>query len=131
MRVKQENVRLVNSNHLPACSLHREQGSEEMRRCVQNTSAKLNDADSCCGKRKKNKCPWQHLLSHTLSHAVPLALKGLTAVFGMGTGVSLSPWLPETEKIIPHKKSPVNTLPKIAFIPNLYIIIQTLFGEAR
>jgi hypothetical protein len=33
------------------------------------------------------------LLSHTASHAVPSALKSLTSVFGMGTGVasSLSP----------------------------------------
>jgi hypothetical protein len=33
------------------------------------------------------------LLSHTVAHAVPSALKSLTAVFGMGTGVtsSLSP----------------------------------------
>ena len=34
------------------------------------------------------------LLSHTVTHAVPSALKGLTSVFGMGTGVSPSPWLP-------------------------------------
>ena len=33
------------------------------------------------------------LLSHTASHAVPSALKSLTSVFGMGTGVTslLSP----------------------------------------
>ncbi len=30
------------------------------------------------------------LLSHPLSRAVPSALRGLTAVFGMGTGVALS-----------------------------------------
>ena len=30
------------------------------------------------------------LLSHAVSHAVPSALKGLTAVFGMVTGVSPS-----------------------------------------
>ena len=34
------------------------------------------------------------LLSHTVAHAVPSALKGLTSVFGMGTGVSPSPWSP-------------------------------------
>jgi hypothetical protein len=34
------------------------------------------------------------LLSHTVTHAVPSALKGLTSVFGMGTGVSPSPWSP-------------------------------------
>ncbi len=31
------------------------------------------------------------LLSHTVTHAVPSALKSLTSVFGMGTGVSPSP----------------------------------------
>jgi hypothetical protein len=36
------------------------------------------------------------LLSHTASRAVPSALKGLTSVFGMGTGVSPSPLPPKT-----------------------------------
>ena len=39
--------------------------------------------------------PGNDLLSHALSHAVPSALRGLTAVFGMGTGVSPSPQSPE------------------------------------
>ena len=30
------------------------------------------------------------LLSHTATHAVPSAMKVLTSVFGMGTGVALS-----------------------------------------
>ena len=30
------------------------------------------------------------LLSHTVTHAVPSAQRGLTSVFGMGTGVTLS-----------------------------------------
>ena len=30
------------------------------------------------------------LLSHTVAHAVPSALRDLTSVFGMGTGVALS-----------------------------------------
>ena len=34
------------------------------------------------------------LLSHKESLAVPLALEGLTAVFGMGTGVTPPPWSP-------------------------------------
>jgi hypothetical protein len=38
------------------------------------------------------------LLSHTVTHAVPSALKGLTSVFGMGTGVSPSPWSPRNLK---------------------------------
>jgi hypothetical protein len=36
------------------------------------------------------------LLSHVVSHAVPSALKSLTSVFGMGTGVSSSPSPPKT-----------------------------------
>ena len=36
------------------------------------------------------------LLSHTVARAVPSALRGLTAVFGMGTGVTLSLLPPKT-----------------------------------
>jgi hypothetical protein len=36
------------------------------------------------------------LLSHAVPRAVPSALKSLTAVFGMGTGVSSSPLPPKT-----------------------------------
>ena len=36
------------------------------------------------------------LLSHAVSHAVPSALKSLTSVFGMGTGVSSSLLPPKT-----------------------------------
>ncbi len=36
----------------------------------------------------------------TPSVTVPSALRGLTAVFGMGTGVSPSPWRPETLRAI-------------------------------
>ena len=42
-----------------------------------------------------NKNPGVDLLSHTVSRAVPSALKGLTTVFGMGTGGSLSLSRPE------------------------------------
>ena len=35
------------------------------------------------------------LLSHELAPAVPSALRGLTTEFGMGSGVSPSPWPPE------------------------------------
>ena len=41
-----------------------------------------------------NKILGNVLLSHTVTHAVPSALKGLTSVFGMGTGVSPPPWSP-------------------------------------
>ncbi len=39
------------------------------------------------------------LLSRIASHAVPSALKSLTAVFGMGTGVSSPPSPPEKSYI--------------------------------
>jgi hypothetical protein len=39
--------------------------------------------------------PGDDLLSHTVTHAVPSALKGLTSVFGKGTGVAPSLWPPE------------------------------------
>jgi hypothetical protein len=38
--------------------------------------------------------PGGDLLSHAVSRAVPSALEGLTAVFGMGTGVSPQTWPP-------------------------------------
>ena len=38
--------------------------------------------------------PGDFLLSHTLARAVPSGLRGLTSVFGMGTGGSLSLWSP-------------------------------------
>ena len=43
--------------------------------------------------------PGDDLLSHALARAVPLALGGLTAVFGMGTGVSPPLQSPENSKL--------------------------------
>ena len=42
--------------------------------------------DSRAGKKESG----GDLLSHAMTHAVPSALRSLTAVFGMGTGVSSS-----------------------------------------
>src|SRR5438093_6798955 len=39
--------------------------------------------------------PGNDLVSHTVARAVPSALRGLTSVFGMGTGVALSVGSPE------------------------------------
>jgi hypothetical protein len=44
--------------------------------------------------------PGGDLLSHPVSRAVPSALKGLTAGFGMGPGVSPSLWPPETFEVV-------------------------------
>jgi hypothetical protein len=38
--------------------------------------------------------PGSDLLSHTVTHAVPSAVEGLTSVFGMGTGVTPLLWPP-------------------------------------
>ena len=40
--------------------------------------------------------PGNYLVSHKVALAVPSALRGLTSVFGMGTGVTLSVRSPET-----------------------------------
>ena len=42
----------------------------------------------------KTKNPGNVLLSHQVALTVPSALEGLTAVFGMGTGVTPPPWSP-------------------------------------
>jgi hypothetical protein len=47
---------------------------------------------------RPKKLPGNDLLSHPVTRAVPWALEGLTAVFGMGTGVT------------PPLSSPGNTL---------------------
>src|SRR5262249_15666526 len=43
--------------------------------------------------------PGNDLLSHPVARAVPSALVGLTAVFGMGTGVSPPLWSPDISLI--------------------------------
>ncbi len=45
-------------------------------------------------RRALEEGPGNVLLSHAVAHAVPSALKGLTTVFGMGTGVAPSLWSP-------------------------------------
>ena len=44
-----------------------------------------------CGRPVQNEDPGDVLLSHQAALAVPSALEGLTAVFGMGTGVAPPP----------------------------------------
>ena len=44
--------------------------------------------DASFSHRASNNTPGSDLLSHTVAHAVPSAVEGLTAVFGMGTGVT-------------------------------------------
>ena len=54
----------------------------------------ISDGPSISAFAEANLILGNVLLSHTVTHAVPSALKGLTSVFGMGTGVSPPPWSP-------------------------------------
>src|SRR5437870_7903519 len=54
-------------------------------------------ADGENGGGWENQSPGDVLLFHAVASAVPSALKGLTSVFGMGTGVAPSLWPPGTE----------------------------------
>ena len=67
----------------PACETER----EESRRAPEKKGPA-----STAGPLQND--PGNVLLSHAVTHAVPSALRGLTAVFGMGTGVALSLWSP-------------------------------------
>jgi hypothetical protein len=51
---------------------------------------RVGDNKKAAFRRLKRINPGLVLLSHTAARAVPSALKGLTSVFGMGTGVALS-----------------------------------------
>src|SRR6202142_3939131 len=51
--------------------------------------------------------PGNFLLSHTLARAVQSGLRGLTSVFGMGTGGSLSLKSPRRSLAAPNATNPV------------------------
>ena len=67
--------------------------------------------------------PGDDLLSQGASPQVPSARAGLTAVFGMGTGVSPPPWPPETLRsaahlpVIGQRAAPVAALPQPLSVP--------------
>src|ERR1700744_1554759 len=50
-----------------------------------------------------------HLISHTLSRAVPSAQRGLTSVFGMGTGGTLAVWSPANLRRFVQLVTPLKT----------------------
>ena len=50
-----------------------------------------------------------HLISHTLSRAVPSAQRGLTSVFGMGTGGTLAVWSPANLRRFIQHVTPLKT----------------------
>lgn len=60
-----------------------------------------------------------HLISHTLTRAVPSAQRGLTSVFGMGTGVTLAVNSPANCRTRSRDRSQLNRLSR--HLPNLRI----------
>ena len=75
---------------------------EDVRPEVQGDSAKFTRPPKWRVKLKGQEKSWpfnltpgNDLLSHRVTPAVSSAREGLTAVFGMGTGVSPPPWSPE------------------------------------
>jgi hypothetical protein len=65
--------------------------------------------------------PGDFLLSHTVTRAVPSAPTGLTSVFGMGTGVTLSTKSPENLRFNPDKSGLNRTL---------FFVLRSLFAIA-
>jgi hypothetical protein len=59
---------------------------------------KTKNSDEPCGSSESFVNPGNDLVSHAVTRAVPSALRGLTSVFGMGTGVTLSVRSPENFK---------------------------------
>jgi hypothetical protein len=71
------------------------------------------------------------LLSHAASRAVPSALRGLTSVFGMGTGVTLSTKPPENLKE-QKLKGFENRIVKLKAEPCKHLLLVSKFyGQAE
>lgn len=58
------------------------------------------------------------LLSHKAAPAVPSPMRGLTSEFGMGSGVSLALWTPQTLYTVP-----ISEICRIRMIENLVMIM--------
>ena len=76
--------------------------------------------------------PGDVLLSHAVPHAVPSALKSLTAVFGMGTGVASSLSPPETLliKVQRFKGFPIQSGFRVVLTGNTVCIGKSLTLKA-
>lgn len=59
-----------------------------------------------------------NLLSHNIEVALPLAIEGLTAVVGMGTGVSPHPWSPESVPTYIYRLLPIRRLARVPGLEN-------------
>ena len=82
-------------------------GSTAGRPCSPRTPASQSERDEIPSSLSSEgissmRNPGDDLLSQGASPQVPSARAGLTAVFGMGTGVSPPPWSPETVRSAAH-----------------------------
>jgi hypothetical protein len=88
------NIALIHSRvvrpHLLTFLLLKEelQRSRESRR--ENKSVRSKKKSPILERMGLQEYAGDHLISHTLTRAVPSAQRGLTSVFGMGTGVTLA-----------------------------------------
>jgi hypothetical protein len=71
-------------------------------------SAKEKPAQETISSGPSLNNPGDFLLSHAVTRAVPSAPTGLTSVFGMGTGVTLSTKSPENLFEIPNLRSQIS-----------------------
>ena len=70
-----------------------------------------------------------HLISHTLTRAVPSAQRGLTSVFGMGTGVTLAVNSPANSEERSRDPSQLNRLSR--HLPCVYITTKLVLNILR
>jgi hypothetical protein len=66
------------------------QSSDKARRGLTNKGAPNKEKSPILERMGLQEYAGDHLISHTLTRAVPSAQRGLTSVFGMGTGVTLA-----------------------------------------
>src|SRR5688500_20126645 len=78
-----------------------------------------------------NKKAGDAVLSHTVSHAVPSAQRGLTTVFGMGTGVTLAAKPPTkfSERVIAGARERVKRISRVLSFPRSRARIKIGFGK--
>ena len=70
------------------------------------------------------------LLSHTLARAVPSGLRGLTAVFGMGTGVTPSLGSPKRRGILTGYYSAVSKIDFMVKPNGLLVLVSSTYYYA-
>ena len=68
--------------------------SAKIRRAKRATPGRASDPRTRLAAARTKKKPGDYLLSRSLAESLPLALRGLTTEFGMGSGVAPSVWSP-------------------------------------